>query len=100
MDLSQFNTRAASEAGRILRLRHPFTGELLGTDDNFPAFCIRGFASPTAQTRFNTLLLEREQEGENTTDPTKLGFEGAHQAMIENALPYIISAENIEVDGK
>ena len=101
MDLADFNARGKAEDGFLLRLRNPTTGEPLGTDDDYPAFRVRGFAARSAQNRLGKMLLDaQKRDGEKSEDPSEVGFQGAHNAMIDNAMVYIIEAVNIENNGK
>lgn len=97
MDFSNIDPVAASEAGTFVHLVHPFTRENLGDDGAKVGFWVRGVAAPSAQSR---LLDLSRKDDEPVNENDKLMLTQLHERWVEDALPYIIRAENIEIDGK
>lgn len=99
MDISAYNTRARAEAGTFVPLKDPYTGEPIGTDEDAPGFVIRGVASKTVQ----DALAEAQRKAKRTKNKAqddKAVMEALHQQTIESAMKYIITAKNLDIDGK
>lgn len=96
MDLTKYDARGAAERGVFVALCDPYTGEPIEKNaKKAPGFMVRGMASRTTQSR-----LAEMQRKPVEADGEQAHMEALHDAQIGAAMPYIISAVNIEVDGK
>lgn len=105
MDLSAYDARGRAEKGEFMQLADPVTGEPINAEDGkHPGFIVRGLASRSAQRRLGAMLakMKDEQEAAETAEDTdgESPLEKAHEALIEQAMDYIVEARNLEVGGE
>lgn len=100
MDLSVYDARGRAEKGEFMQLRDPFIDKPIeAPDGKHPGFVVRGLASRSAQRRLGAMLAkmkETDEDGEDGESP----LEKAHEALVDQAMDYIVEARNLEVDGE
>lgn len=102
MDLFAYDARGRAEKGEFMQLRDPITNEPIDAKDGkHPGFVVRGLASRSAQRRFGAMLAKMKDEQEAADDTEgESPLEKAHEALIEQAMDYIVEPRNLEVDGE
>ncbi|WP_406646854.1 hypothetical protein QEZ52_00275 [Aliisedimentitalea scapharcae] len=98
MDMSVFNGRKRAEDGIFLQLRHPFTDEPIEEKGEPVGFVVRGSAAPSVQARLKEM--QKKVESADDDEDRDALMEAMHSAQIEGAMPFIISARNMELGDK
>ena len=99
MDMMAFDGRKKAEQGIFEPLRHPYTGKPFSTGKDAPGFYVRGLAARSVQSRLADMQRKAKTAVESGDDETA-AMERLHEALIEDALKYIIRADDaMEYDG-
>lgn len=96
MDISNFNLAAQAEAGYVLELTHPATGERLGG-----FITVRGDESKAVQNYNRKRFTEmQKREKRNKGKDNDYTLEEIEDIAIESAIVRVISWKNIKKDGE
>jgi hypothetical protein len=93
MDMSAFDGRKQAEEGVFVALKHPYTGEPFAKGKEAPGFYVRGLAARSVQSRLAEMQREAKQAAEDGDDQDA-AMERLHENLIDNAMKYIIRADD------